>query len=142
MDGWQQDWWKMLDTITKELEQLFREVAQDVEDTAEALFELSETWVDQLEEAIAPGLDQLDEQFGEWLEPALDALFGLESAIDRAAEPLTHTVEPILNAHPVCIGCRHYHGHIYGGELLVCAMHPYGMDEGVETCPDKELISW
>lgn len=33
-----------------------------------------------------------------------------------------------------CQGCCHYHGQTYGGELLVCGMHPYGV-EG-EHCPD------
>lgn len=33
-----------------------------------------------------------------------------------------------------CRGCCHYHGHTYGGHLLVCAMHPYGVEE--EHCPD------
>jgi mannitol-specific phosphotransferase system IIBC component len=34
----------------------------------------------------------------------------------------------------VCQGCRHYHGRSYGGERLVCAMHPYGTDQ--DECAD------
>jgi ABC-type nickel/cobalt efflux system permease component RcnA len=34
----------------------------------------------------------------------------------------------------VCQGCSHYHGRVYGGNLLVCGMHPYGA-EG-EYCDD------
>jgi hypothetical protein len=33
-----------------------------------------------------------------------------------------------------CRGCRHYHGQKYGGNLLVCGMHPYGVAE--DHCPD------
>jgi hypothetical protein len=33
-----------------------------------------------------------------------------------------------------CQGCRHYHGRSYGGERLICAMHPYGVEQ--ETCAD------
>lgn len=33
-----------------------------------------------------------------------------------------------------CKGCCHYHGQKYGGNLLVCGMHPYGVEE--EHCPD------
>jgi hypothetical protein len=33
-----------------------------------------------------------------------------------------------------CQGCCHYHGQVYGGNLLVCAMHPYGVEE--EVCSD------
>lgn len=35
---------------------------------------------------------------------------------------------------PACKGCCHYHGQTYGGNLLVCAMHPYGADG--EQCSD------
>lgn len=35
-----------------------------------------------------------------------------------------------------CQGCRHYHGRIYGGNMLVCGMHPYGV-EG-DRCGDWE----
>jgi hypothetical protein len=36
----------------------------------------------------------------------------------------------------VCRGCRHYHGHSYGGEQLICAMHPYGVDH--DECGDRQ----
>jgi hypothetical protein len=34
----------------------------------------------------------------------------------------------------VCIGCTNYHREKYGGDELICAIHPYGWD-GV-SCPD------
>jgi len=44
---------------------------------------------------------------------------------------------PLLPQQPkVCQGCRHYHGRTYGGNLLVCGMHPFGA-EG-EHCSDWE----
>jgi hypothetical protein len=36
----------------------------------------------------------------------------------------------------VCQGCSHYHGHSYGGEQLICAMHPYGVDQ--DECGDRQ----
>ncbi len=33
-----------------------------------------------------------------------------------------------------CQGCCHYHGQTYGGQRLICAMHPYGVEAA--TCPD------
>lgn len=36
----------------------------------------------------------------------------------------------------VCRGCCHYHGQSYGGERLICAMHPYGVDQ--EECGDRQ----
>lgn len=44
---------------------------------------------------------------------------------------------PLLPQQPsVCQGCCHYHGRVYGGNLLVCGMHPHGA-EG-EHCHDWE----
>lgn len=34
-----------------------------------------------------------------------------------------------------CQGCQNYHGETYGGNRLVCGIHPKGYDKG-ETCPD------
>jgi hypothetical protein len=36
-----------------------------------------------------------------------------------------------------CRGCQHYHGRSYGGQLLVCAMHPYGTE--ADQCDDWNL---
>jgi hypothetical protein len=36
----------------------------------------------------------------------------------------------------VCRGCVHYHGRSYGGERLICAMHPYGVE--YDECGDRE----
>lgn len=33
-----------------------------------------------------------------------------------------------------CRGCCHYHGQVYGGNLLVCGMHPFGVDD--QHCSD------
>lgn len=40
---------------------------------------------------------------------------------------------PIPNT---CKGCRNYHGVKYKGILLVCAIHPHGVEE--DTCSDHE----
>ncbi|WP_088893739.1 hypothetical protein [Leptolyngbya ohadii] len=142
MDGWQQDWLRSLESVTKEVEQFFENVGRDLAELADVVIDLSEEIVEEVERSIAPKLDQLDHQIVEWLKPVVQLMLGVETSIDRAVEPVTHTVEPWLNQHPICIGCQHYHGQVYGGNLLVCAMHPFGVDEGVDSCPDKELVSW
>lgn len=38
--------------------------------------------------------------------------------------------------HQACKGCANWHGVRYGNELLVCAMHPFGVD--AEWCKDWE----
>lgn len=35
-----------------------------------------------------------------------------------------------------CNRCSNYHGKIYNGNLLICAIHPHGFDD--ETCPDYQ----
>ncbi|GAB4235944.1 MAG: hypothetical protein Kow00121_63370 [Elainellaceae cyanobacterium] len=48
-----------------------------------------------------------------------------------------NTPRPLPSQQPkVCEGCCHYHGRMYGGNLLVCAMHPYGVED--DRCPDWE----
>ena len=43
-----------------------------------------------------------------------------------------------LSVPAVCQGCCHYHGQTYGGQLLVCAMHPYGVE--ASSCPDWQIL--
>jgi hypothetical protein len=46
--------------------------------------------------------------------------------------PRPHTPQQPL----ACKGCTHYHGRIYGGNMLVCAMHPMGVES--DQCSDWE----
>ncbi|MCG9885288.1 MAG: hypothetical protein MH825_06885 [Cyanobacteria bacterium] len=62
-----------------------------------------------------------------------DGPFAL-SRPDHVWEHLTPKVDPAPNRYGACIGCANYHGHIYGGQILVCAIHPHGWD-GTD-CPD------
>ncbi|GAB4228712.1 MAG: hypothetical protein Kow00121_57690 [Elainellaceae cyanobacterium] len=142
MDDWQQDWMKALETVSTGIEQFLETVNKEVGEVVDALADFTDDMVDGLEQTIAPGLEQFDEQVAEWMEPFLLALTGFESSVDQAVEPFTHTVEPFLNQHPVCVGCRHYHGQTYNGVTLICAMHPYGIVDGSDSCPDKEAVSW
>ncbi len=48
---------------------------------------------------------------------------------------LSDDPKPITRPKP-CQNCRNYHGQTYGGNFLVCGMHPYGV-EG-EECGDWE----
>lgn len=149
MESWQQDWLRAFETIANEVGQMFEDIGHDIAEATNALFDFSEEVAEDVEQAllqidqmITPKIDQMDEQMMQWVDPVLQAVLGFEASIDRAVEPVTHTVEPWLNQHPVCIGCRNYHGQEYSGNLLVCAMHPYGITDGSDVCPDKELVSW
>ena len=43
---------------------------------------------------------------------------------------------PDLAVHPACAGCINYNGSVYGGNLLVCGIYPYGCSS--DTCTDWE----
>ncbi|WP_416666244.1 hypothetical protein [Egbenema bharatensis] len=142
MDDWQDEWMKTLETVANDVGQFFQDIGQGVGETVDALIELTDEMAEEMERAVSPGFERIDRHMDEWIDPILYALAGLGSSIDHAIEPVTHTVEPMLNQHPVCVGCRHYHGQSYNGVMLVCAMHPYGIVDESETCPDKEPIVW
>ena len=149
MDNWQQNWFKGFETIANEMGQMVEDLGRELVEATDAFFSLSEEVAAEMEsrlvqfdQTLSPKLDQLDEQMTEWLDPVFRGLLDVQVALDRASEPVTHTVEPWLNQHPVCVGCRNYYGQEHGGNLLICALHPYGVIEGADSCADKEPITW
>lgn len=117
MEAWQKDFWQLMEAVADGAEQFFDEMTEVVEGI----------------------VIEIDQVMSDAIEPILEAYLGLEVAVGEVAQPIVQTVNPILEEHPACVGCRHFHGQAYGGHLLVCAMHPYGVAEGVD-CPDKESI--
>lgn len=142
MNGWQQDWESMFETITEGIDQFLQDVTKGVNDAIDAFIDFSDEMAEEVDRNLAQGLSEPEGQVAGWVNPLLEVIFGIEATFDRTVEPITHTVEPWLNQHPVCIGCRHYHGQVYNGTMLVCGMHPFGVEEGVDTCADKEAVSW
>lgn len=123
MEEWQKNLFEMLDAVADEVEQFFIGVTEIVDAVAE-----------QVQTTMAVDIDQcLQELF----EPIAEIYLGLEEIVGDSDQSITYivdTVEPSPEKNPACIGCQHYHGQVYGGNLLVCAMHPYGWEE--EDCPD------
>ncbi len=112
MEPWQKDFWQIIDAVNSEAEQFFDGIVEIVEEI----------------------VTEVDLLMTEAVEPILELCLGLESVVGEAAQPIVQTVQPILEEHPACVGCRYYYGQIHGGNLLVCAMHPYGWDSA--PCPD------
>ncbi|MEP0954978.1 hypothetical protein [Microcoleus sp. FACHB-1515] len=136
MEGWQQDWWKMLETVAEEIERFVTDVVEELEAATDALIGFTEEVAEQVERSLTPTFDEADDTLDDWIDPLLAFLNGIEATMGEVVSPVTHTVEPMLNQHPACVGCRHYHGQSYGGTTLVCGMHPYGWED--EKCPDWE----
>ena len=129
MEDWQQDFVEMVEAVTVSVEQFFQDVGQAVEEVA-----------DQVQSEITA---EIEEFFEEILFPPSVARHQLRerdfladhlSDIDEEEFLLNPKVEPTSEIHPACVGCCHYHGRVYGRNLLVCAIHPYGWDD--TNCPD------
>ncbi|MUG98877.1 hypothetical protein F7734_43935 [Scytonema sp. UIC 10036] len=132
MEKWQKEFWEMMETVADEVERFVLGMTEMVD----TFFELTEELSEQVQEAIA---SEVDQYLQDLTEPILEAYWELEDiVIDDVIldSGFPYPVEPTSERNAACIGCRHYHGHVYGGELLVCGMHPYGWND--ENCPDWE----
>lgn len=131
MESWATEFSEMMQAIASDIERFLTAVAKDVETMVDDFIDASEEFMEQLESAISSDFDQGMHDF---FDPILEAYLGFEISLEDSAQPIIHTVEPMVNEHPACVGCRHYHGQAYNGVMLVCGMHPYGWES--EECPD------
>jgi hypothetical protein len=125
MDDWSKDLLNLLDTVTAEVEQFFQEMGEAIEMVAT-----------QVKDSVEEDLDQLLDGLEDLFEPIVIVYTEFDAIAEDFEPPSGYKVDPTLDRHPACIGCHHYHGRAYGGNLLVCGMHPYGW-EG-RHCPDWE----
>lgn len=129
MEKWQKDFFEILETVADEVEHFFLGVSE----TVDSFFELTEEITEQVQNTI---ITELDQYFNELAEPIFEVYWELEEVLGEVDQPFPYPVEPTAQTHPACIGCRNYHGQVYGGNILVCGMHPYGWED--ENCPDWE----
>jgi hypothetical protein len=132
-----------MDDWYKQVNDWLNHIGEQVETTVTTIADAAETagkeMADRLDRELAPWLAQ-------WVQPLLDTPldldFDFDQAIDDVIQPWRQTLEPPLNNHPLCAGCQHYHGQAYGGDMLVCGMHPYGPMADQTSCGDKTPIDW
>lgn len=126
------DWSNFVEAIALSLEDFMTDIQQTVEEVAESIQqEIGQEIEDFWREFIAPFIN---------LEIEGEMHFNFED--DFTAEPdfwLNPKIEPSATLHPACIGCANYHGRMYNENLLVCGMHPYGVDS--DQCTDWESQS-
>ncbi|MDJ0725017.1 MAG: hypothetical protein QNJ38_07905 [Prochloraceae cyanobacterium] len=135
MEEWQKDFLATIELVTIECEALFKNVNQLLEDLVEEGKESLDDAIGDFENIIIAEIESFFDSLAP--EDLNREYFGLgvqdlEEDIDLYLNP---KVEPTLERHPACIGCNNYHGRVYGGNLLVCAIHPYGWLD--ENCPDR-----
>jgi hypothetical protein len=134
------------------LEAVFDQLATTVETEVELLTDRTIDLLDQCQKSTDRLVDQvidigvealgiaprseLEATADRWSQELINLLFGLEDGVEQIIRRTEQTVDPLINEHKVCVGCRHYHGQAYGGEMLVCGMHPYGCQ--TDQCTDWE----
>jgi predicted phage tail protein len=120
-----EEWQNEIAAAFKDLTALFdgfgRELTELVEEvTAEAQEILNLQW-DELKEVLTEIWQELELDFEESTPMNWDL-------------PLQTQPMPDPSTHPACVGCINYNGSVYGGNLLVCGMYPYGCNS--DTCAD------
>ncbi len=147
MDDWQQNWWEMLEKAASDVEKVIEDVGIAVELFADELGTSIEDFTEQIQESFFSEIDRcVEDVFDLIVEVGIETESIILEDIDYA-ENLDYLSEeidfigitkekPTLDNHPACIGCQHYHGRVYSGNMLVCGMHPYGWTD--DNCPDWE----
>lgn len=149
MDEWQQNWWEIIEKTASDVEKLIDDVGTAVESFAEEVEESVDSFVEQLQESFFSEVDRCAEEIFDTIVDLTDIT--IEEIIifedidypdnfDYFSDELDfigiRKEKPSLHKNPACIGCQHYHGRAYNGNLLVCGMHPYGWTD--DNCPDWE----
>lgn len=143
MDEWLKQLQSELNEAAQVSSQLLTKVARQGEQVmgqwVDSSIEVVEAAEKSIEENVAPAFLQINDQVDAALDAGVDFLNQqITPWIEKVTAPIVNTVNPILQDHPTCVGCRNYHGTGYGNEMLVCGMHPYGPDD--ESCPDWESV--
>ncbi|MCM0588996.1 MAG: hypothetical protein HEQ35_08095 [Gloeotrichia echinulata IR180] len=132
MEQWQKDLIDIIETVAVEVEDFFLGMS----DMVDAFFELTEEITEQVQNTI---VSEVDLYLQDLTEPILEVYWELEDVVADVDLGFPYQVEATPEKNPACIGCNNYHGQVYGGNLLVCAMHPHGWDD--QSCPDWENSS-
>ena len=151
MEDWTKAFFEAIDTWAEDVDRFFQDIADEVDEAIDEFVEFSEDVGKQVEENLRSTLpiDEMAAEFervvGEFLEPIFEFyveldfdVFDLEEETNEAADPFVPItfVPPTADRNPACMGCQNYHGYLYGQNILVCGIHPYGCED--ETCPDWE----
>ncbi|WRH66650.1 MAG: hypothetical protein RSE13_24455 [Planktothrix sp. GU0601_MAG3] len=134
MEDWSKSIVEAIETTVSDMEKFFTDVTEELNEILNELTKISEEITDEVQNKILP---ELDEYINDIFEPIIDIYLDLDLEDENEHfDPFVTYVQPTETEHPACRGCQHYHGQVYGGNLLVCGMHPMGAE--AETCPDWE----
>jgi hypothetical protein len=133
MEKWQKDFFEMMQIVADEVDNFFLGMTEVVD----TFFELTEEISEQVQSTL---LTEVEQYLQEFSEPNLEGYWDFEDVMGDVDPAFPYSVEATADKNPACVGCRHYHGQAYGGNLLVCGMHPSGCED--DSCPDWEAESF
>ena len=135
MEDWSKNFFEVMESAVSEVENFFNEMAEEISEVFDEWEKFSEEVTEEIQTNI---IAEIDEYLNDLIDPIIEVYldFDLETHEEDIDYYFVDHVEPTLEKHPACRGCIHYHGQVYGGNLLVCGMHPYGVED--ESCPDWE----
>jgi hypothetical protein len=150
MDNWEAQIINWLADVQKEINNFYQQVDEDINRTVKVVNQDIEQWIEDCEDYLNDVTIEFNNLMVEtdsflteliylfFDDEILHEDYSLEDSIENWEEWLEDDYQrkPNSQKHPACVGCSHYYGHSYGGNLLVCAMHPYGWEN--ENCPDWE----
>lgn len=129
------EWISNMEEWQKNLVEILESVANGVDEFFQGVTEMVEVVANEVQNTVDIDIDQcLQDMF----EPIIELYAELEEMVGETEQTYysSYPVEPTSERNSACIGCCHYHGQVYGSNLFVCAMHPYGWE--TEDCPDWE----
>ncbi|WP_293150196.1 MULTISPECIES: hypothetical protein [unclassified Microcoleus] len=140
MEDWSKDFFEVMENAVSEVEHFFTDIGEEFVEMLDVLVKISEEFTEQVQNNLIVEVDgylnEFDGYLNEFLEPIIEICRDFEPDFDEIDSSFVTYVDPSPTQHPVCRGCMNYHGQVYGGNLLVCAMHPTGVES--DSCPDWE----
>jgi hypothetical protein len=150
MEDWQKDLITIFETAKNDFEEFCDHITIAAETVAEDFSQGIENFVVEMENNLQKEVDDFLQEVDDFVLKLLQLLieeeeefeetifFDLDLSIETNFDFESPSVKPNSQQYSACVNCRHYHGQIYGGNLLVCGMHPYGWDG--DNCPDWENL--
>ncbi len=140
MEDWSKDFFEVMENAASEVEHFFTDISEEFVEMLDVLTKISEEFTEQVQNNLIPEVDgylqEFDGYFNEFLEPIIEIYREFDPQFDEIDLSMVTYVDPSPTQQPACQGCHNYHGQVYGGNLLVCAMHPTGVES--ESCADWE----
>jgi hypothetical protein len=123
-DRWFQQLWKDITDVADEFARDFTELTEEIATEAQEI--LNFQW-EELKQVLTQLWQDFELEFEQIEQINWDTPTHFTFNDRMMPDPATH---------PACVGCINYHGTAFGGNLLVCGMHPYGSEHN--TCNDWE----